>query len=294
MIRASTVLHYLDSSYIPARLSLCEGSAEQLRVAVRRFDAWLGRPANLSDLTAGTVTSYLRAELQTLSAETVKRRRGALLSIWTDAADAGLIEPPPRRLPTVRTAATVPTAWSLDEMAAIVAACRRVPGRWEGCPAALCWHLGVSVLWDSACRIGSLLAARVADVDLDRSTWHVPAAAIKGRHADRLFRLHAETTSLIRESVTDWPAREMLFPFPHGRRQVWSHLRRILDDAGLPTTRRDLFHKLRRSAESHAAASLGSAAAAELVGHSEAVARKSYVAPDVARQASLADVLPRI
>lgn len=293
MIRATTVLHYIDAVYVPPRLCLCEGSAEQLRVAVRRLDAWLGRPALVTDLTPGIVLSHLRAELDRLSAATVKRRRAALLAIWHDAAEHGLVEPPPRRLPGIRTADRVPDAWTTAEMGCLIAACRQAPGTWEGVPAGLCWHIGVLVLWDTAARLGSLLAARVADVDLERGTWHVSARNLKGRRADRQFRLHPETVGLIHQSVTDWPPREMLFPFPFGRRQIWRHFRHILEDADLPSTRRDLFHKLRRSAESHAAASLGIAAAAEMVGHSEQVARRSYVAPSIARQASLIDVLPR-
>ena len=295
MYRPTTLMEYLDATYIPARLELTEGSAEQLRVAVRRFSAWLGREATLADLDAPLLVSWLRAQRETLSPSTVNSRRGSILALWNDAADAGLVEPPPRRgVPKVREPLPVPEAFTLEEMARLVAACRCAPGRWSpGVPAGFCWEILVSLIWDTAVRIGSVLGARVDDVDRRRGTWLVPARHVKGRRADRLFRLHPDTVGLIAESVDDWPARERLFPFPFGRRQLWPHFSKILDDAGLPSTRRHKFHCLRRSSESHAAAVLGVAATAEIVGHSEAVARKHYIAPSIVGTQSLVDVLPR-
>lgn len=159
MYRAANLQDYLEATYIPARLALTEGSAEQLRVAVRRYSSWLGRPALLSDLDAPRLVSWLRAQGESLAPSTVNSRRADILAIWNDAADAGVVEPPPRR--------------------------------------------------------------------------------------------------------------------------------------GLPSGRRWKFHCLRRSSESHAAAVLGVAATAEIVGHSEAVARRHYIAPSVVQPKALIDVLPR-
>jgi integrase len=291
----TAIADYLQSVYLPPRLDLAAGSAEQLRIAIRRFSVWLGREAQLPDLAPDTLLAWMQAlRADGLAPATINSRRLSLLAIWNDAAERGLIPPPPRRLPRLRVPDRTPEAFTLDEMRRLMEACRRVPGLWGGVPAALCWQLAISVLWDTAARVGSLLAARMTDVDLERCLWHVPAEAVKGRRADRLFRLHPDTVALIRESVTDWPPRELLFPFPWGERQVWRHLGRILQDAELPTDRRHKFHCVRRSSESYAAAQIGIAGAAELVGHSEQVARRHYVCPRIAGQRALIDVLPRI
>ena len=244
----------------------------------------------MADLTHETVVSWLRHEVELHSPATANSRRAAILAIWREAAEHELV-PPPRKVPKANAPTRVPEAWTIEEVSRILEACRRVPGEWDGCPASTAWEVAISVLWDTACRLGSMLGARVVDVDLDRATWLVPAANIKGRRSDRLYRLHPDTVALIRGSLAE--PRDRLFPFPHKPDRVWYHLRKILVAAGLPTTQRDLFHKLRRSAESYAAAARGLAWAAQQVGHSEQVARRHYVAPSIVDTESLCDVLPR-
>jgi len=284
---------YLADTYIPARLDLSAGAAEQLQIACRLLDRWLGRPATLSDLSAKTLADWMRHLAETRAPRTVNAKRAAIVAIWNDAAAEGLVPPPPRRLPRLNEPARLPEAFSMADMARLMEACRRVKGSWGRVPASLYWHLAVSLIWDTAVRLGSLLDARLAEVDPDAGTWHVPAEHIKGRRGDRLFRLHPDTLALVAQSIELEPDRELLFPYPRRRRQVWTDFGAILEAAGLPSSRRHKFHCLRRTSESHAAAAAGVDYAAAAVGHTLAVAQKHYIAPAILPQPSLVDVLPR-
>jgi len=282
---------YLDH-YIDQRLDLSKLTAQQLAVSVRLLDRFAGASVRLTDLQRKTVIEWMRwlRDGPPPRSATVNSKRRAILTLWRHAAAAELIEPPPE-VPCLREPTRLPVAWSLDEVARILAACDRQTGRWEHVPTRMYWRLIVLLIWDTGCRIGEVLKAKLEEVDLQRRTWHVPAENTKGRRCDRLYRLHSETIDLIRRTVP--PSRKRLVPYPYRHRQIWVEFGEILRDAGLPDDRRHKFHALRRTAESYAAAARGIGWAAAAVGHSPAVARKSYVNPLVAPGPSLAEVLPR-
>jgi integrase len=147
------------------------------------------------------------------------------------------------------------------------------------------------MLWDTGCRLAELLMAKVSDVDLVAGNWFVCAENRKGRRRDRLYRLHPDTLALIRASLTH--PHEMVFPWPRCRRRIWKHLRGILLVAGLPTGPRRGFHCIRRTVESYAAAARGDQWAADAIGHSVEVARRSYISPAITGEHRLIDAIPR-
>ena len=119
----------------------------------------------------------------------------------------------------------------------------------------------------------------------------MPAEHRKGRRSDREYSLHPDTCELIRITLA-YP-RERLFPFPFNRRQIWIHLHKILHLANLPTGWRFGFHCLRRTTESYAANAKGIEWAADAIGHSVEVARRSYISPAIVVQHRLCDAIPR-
>lgn len=282
---------YLHQEYAPNRLDLTRGSLDQLAIAVRLLDRWRGREVAIADLSPRLLMDWLQHLAKLRAAATVNSKRGAILAIWNDAAEKGLCPPPPRRLPKRREPTRIPKAFNAEQINALLAVCAKQPGTWDGCPVSLCWIALVLMFWDTAPRIGQFLLAKLDSVDLADRTWHCPAETIKGRRADRLYRLHPQTVTVLRQ-VADFP-RQMLFPFPHDRRRIWEHFARLKQAAGLPAGREWQFHALRRTAESHAAKIMGIEWAAAAVGHSPAVARKSYISPLVYEPPALVDVLPR-
>lgn len=288
------MLHDLLAAYCRAR-TLAPGSRQQLAIATRQFERWYleyrGRPPRPADLDRDALHDWMDALNDTgRAAPTINSKRAALLSLANFAADAGLTEPT-RRVKRMTEGEDPPTAWSLAEFERLLWSARAEPGDWSGVPAGVCWEFGLLCIWDTGARFHELWAATTAHLNLTDGTWLVPATHRKGRRRGRLYHLAADTCAAIGATL-DTP-RERLWPFPYGRRQVWVHWDRILDRAGLPTGRRFKWHCVRRTAESHAAAERGPSWAAEAVGHTEAVARRHYLAPSIFKTPTLADCLPR-
>lgn len=282
---------YLQQEYAPKRLELTAGALEQLAISVRLLDRWHGQPVTFADLTLQLLMDWMRHLAETRTAATVNAKRGAILAIWNDAARNGLCQPLHRQLPKRREPTRIPKAFNADQINALLAVCAKQPGTWEGCPISLCWITLVLMFWDTAPRIGQFLQAKLDSIDLTNRTWHCPAETVKGRRADRLYRLHPQTVEVLGQAC-QYP-RQMLFPFPHDRRRIWELFASLKEAAGLPDGREWQFHALRRTAESHAAKIMGIEWAAAAVGHSPAVARKSYISPLIYEPPALVDVLPR-
>jgi integrase len=280
----------LLSDYLASRLDAGPCWRSQLSAAIAHLERHLGRPAETSDLTRPVILEWLRWLGGRLAPRSVNSYRTCLLALWGHAAGLGLASPP-YRLPRRKVPRRLPVVWTIEEVGRLLSACDLVEGFWGDVPARACWRMGLLILWDTGCRIGTLLKAKVADVHLDAGTWFVPAASIKGSSADRLFRLHAQTVGAVRETLRG--RRDLLLPFPACRRQVWRYFRRLLELAGLSADRSRMFHCLRRTSESYAAAVRGPAWAAAAVGHSLAVAEASYISPLIAPPPALIDALPR-
>jgi len=290
MIAAWTVRNYLDSRYVPEKLDMTSGSILQLHIAVALLDAWHASPVLLTDLSPSFLLAWMRCLGETRSAPTVNKKRSCVLALWRHAAEAGYCSAP-TRVAKQHEPRRVPTAWRIEDVGRLFAACDQLQGWWEGGPISFYWRLGLSLIWDTGCRITEVLLARVMDVDLAAGTWYVPAEHRKGRREDRLYTLHPDTVALVRQTLA-YPRRR-LFPFPYHRRQLWVHLHKLLLLAGLPIGRRYGFHCLRRTVESYAAKARGIEWAAEAIGHSVEVARRSYVSPAIVGEHRLIDAIPR-
>lgn len=267
-------------------------SFAQLGIAAGQFATWFAeeyeRPASIADLERATVHDWMDDLAEDLAAATVNTKRAQLLALWGEAAEQKLV-PPPWRVKRFDPGEEPPNAWSLDEFARLLHAAGDEPGGWDGIPAGLCWEMGLLLVYDTAARFGELWKARASDVNLEAGTWTVPARNTKTRRG----RIYPLTHSLaVLRSAAGVGERERLWPFPFGKRQSYVHWDRILARAGLPAGRRQKWHCLRRTAESHAAAAKGPRWAAEAVGHTEAVARRHYLSPTIVATPAVGSVLP--
>ena len=92
------------------------------------------------------------------------------------------------------------------------------------------------------------------------------------------------------------PDRELIWPWPHCRRTLFTHFRRICESAGLKPNRRgmDLFQRIRRSSISYAA-KCDLELARRLAGHSSVeMTRRHYIDERIAEAPSVVDVLPEL
>jgi integrase len=237
-----------DQMYRPLRLRGRSANTTRLYgCTIRAFGKWLGYLPTVDDLTDLTLSRYLDHRAATRSPYTAEKERTQLCSLWRFAADRGIVttrpEVPPAPLPD-----RVPRAWTLGELGAIYRAAAATRGRVGSVPAGVWYTALVSVLWETAERIGAVLACEPGD--FDGSHLHVRAEYRKGGKRDRVYRLSSRTCGLLREAC----GTKHLLEWPCSRTLLWAKYADVVARAGLGRGRHLSFHALRRSAASHYAA----------------------------------------
>lgn len=234
-----------DQMYRPLRLRGRSANTSRLYgCTIRAFGKWLGYPPTTDDLSDLTLSQYLDHRAAIRSPYTAEKERSQLCSLWRFAADRGIVatrpEVPPAPLPD-----RVPRAWTLQELGSIYRAAAATRGYVGPVPAGI-WHSAlVSVLWETAERIGAVLACRPED--FDGQHLHVRAEYRKGSKRDRVYRLSSRTASLVRQAR----GTNRLLEWPKSATLLWKHYADIVARAGLGRGRHLSFHALRRSAASH-------------------------------------------
>jgi integrase/recombinase XerD len=268
-------------------------TGHQYDVYLRFFDRYLERPALLTDLDDETVTAFLGWLKAGRSPATVNRARECILALWRWLARKRKVEqfPDVDRLQEYK---RVPEAWSAAQIAHLVETAyrgdwgKKAPEPIGGTPANLWWAGILLFVYDTGCRIGAVLAVRVADVNLDTGRVLVRAETQK-QHADQVFHLDPTTCAILREFAHG----DRLFPWQMCIGSLYGHFRRLLKAAGLPHGRRDKFHRIRRTAATMAELHVGRGVATVLLGHSSAEVTKSYVDTSMMPENRVAERLPR-
>jgi len=237
-----------DRMYRPLRLRGRSINTTRLYgCTIRAFAKWLGYTPTTDDLTDLTLSQYLDHRAAHRSPYTAEKERSQLCSLWRFAADRGIVttrpEVPPAPLPD-----RVPRAWTLGELGAIYRAAAATRGAVGSVPAGVWYSALVSVLWETAERIGAVMEC-LPD-DFDGSHLHVRAEYRKGGKRDRVYRLSSRTCGL----VTQARGANRLLEWPLSRTLLWAKYADVVARAGLGRGRHLSFHALRRSAASHYAA----------------------------------------
>jgi integrase len=176
----------------------------------------------------------------------------------------------------------LPIAWTMEEMGLILAACAATPGMVGEIPARMFWTALILLLFDTGLRLRAALSIERSNLDL-ATGWLCIAAETQKQKTEQRFQVSVQTTDAI---LAIWsPPRRLLFPWTRtGRRvRIWVCLGNILKRAGLPSGRRDKFHKFRRTTASHIAAAAGIDAASRQLGHSATDVTLRYIDPRIAR-----------
>lgn len=272
--------HLCESRYFPENPRISDSHTKaSYRRAAAALERALGRPALAGDLTDANVLRVMAAITASgRSPVTANHYRKSLCAIWTWCCRQGLLQrwPGVQRL---REPKRTPRAWTADELARIVDACKQTHGAIQGVPAPNYWLAYHAVAWDTGERTGAILKLQWEWLSDD--VLHVPAEARKGKRQDAVYRLEPDTLAqldLIRE-----PARKLIFPTGHVTSH-WKRYARILHLAGLPVERRNMPQKIRRSHASHLKAA-GGDPTASLQHSSDQVTRGHYLDPAICSDA---------
>lgn len=286
------LMEFFEQVYRQLRLiQATAGTIQQYQVAIGSFDRFLGRPATLNDLREEVVTAFMGAILKDgNSPVTANGKANYLKTLARFAKRKGKITDDLSDVQKLRAPRRLPTAWTLAEMEKLIHGCRQTEGRICGVPAPAWWVAFVLTAYDTGLRRRALLAMRFADLDFDQGILHVPAENMKTLVAQS-FKLHPQTIEALLASVP--PDRELVFPM-HFQIDTFNHrFKQVLMRAGLPFTRRDMAHKLRRTCASHIAAKMGVALAVKQLGHLDPSCINRYVDPTFTASHDLVNALPR-
>ena len=283
-----TLQKFFDDYYRPLKLRGRSPNTSRLYgCTLRAFSRWLGYAATLDDLTDLTISRYLEHRASERSPYTAEKDRAQLLALWRFAADRSMLRDrpcvPPAPLPE-----RVPVAWSVDQLQALMRAAAATRGYVGAVPAGIWYTALLSVLWESAERIGAILACEPGDFLPPVLT--VRAEYRKGGKRDRVYRLSPETCELVVKAC----GSRRLFEWPRCHTYLWGKYKEVVARAGLGHDRKVGFHQLRRSAASHYAALGGDAC--KLLDHSSPrITQRWYLDRRMTdREPPAFEVLPKI
>jgi integrase len=269
--------------------SRSERTKNLYNTTINTFERFLGRTAELSDLTDDTVGKFLYwFRQQGRAPASVNKERSNLLAIWRFACRKGYIQLWPDVQPEVDPE-RVPQAWTESEIRRLFLSIRREPGWIAGIRAADWWHALHLLAWDTGERITAIVSLRWCWVSLADATVLIPAEVRKGKRKDRLYRLSPDTVAAL--NAIRLPQRDLVLPWPLNRTYLWRRYEPILKRAGLPCDRRSKFHRMRRSVASHYEAAGGDAT--EFLGHSARKVTRAYLDPRIVGDRQASDVLFR-
>jgi integrase len=281
------LMTFFDDVYRPNRLfGKSDNTTRLYKISIRNFGRTIGKEPNIGDLTDANVRRHMeRMVADGRSKATANKDRAQLLTLWRYAFVKGRICRSPDVQPYPEPE-RVPVAWVADEMQRLLDAVSKTPGFYNDVPRSLFWRAIVLIALDTGERIGAIAQARWEWLSGNQILF--PAEARKGGRRDRLYRLSPETVDLI-EQIQKLSKGKVIFHFPFCSTSLWAHYREILNRAELPSGRRDLFHKLRRTTGSVAyAAGLD---AQDVLDHQQRRTTQRYLDPRFGRKAAPCDIL---
>ena len=255
-----------------------------------RFRDFLGREAELTDLEDVVISRFLAHRLDDPSRPvrrtTVLKDRVQLLAVANYAAKKRLI-PEFVTLKPMRAAGRLPEAYSVDDVAALLATCRQLPGLEADVPRAWWWETFLGVCVQTAGRKGEVERLTWANVDASRRVVLFLAETRKGKTRDLERGLSEPLAALLEQErrADDQP----VWPWELRPEMKYIRLKAICRRARVKYR---AFHAFRKTAASMVAKAGQSAQ--ELLDHDRAsTSEKHYLdARIVGRRVSAAEVLP--
>ena len=279
---------FFTDYYAPMRLRGAGSlrTARLYELCVRRFHEFTKTEPSLADLNNKTVSRFLAYRSVRVSPHSVERERNQLLAMWRLAHQLRLVEELPF-IPAATLPRKIPKAWTVPELNRLLAAAAEQPGFVGRSRAAVWWPALIHALFETAERIGAIMACRPGD--LDGQYLSVAAEYRKGGKDSRVYTLSPQTA----ERCCTIAGRERLFEWHRCPTHLWGHFNAITKRAGLYAPRLG-FHTLRRSAASHLKAAGGDPVA--LLGHADPRVTKRYLDPRITErgQPKPWEILPRL
>ena len=266
-------------------------SDRTIRIYQFTLSAWakfLGREPTLDDLDELPVAQFLAHRLRERSVATAAKDRCQLRALWEFAARRGLTNGRWPQIRPIRVPERVPQCWLTDEMQRLLEAASERQGSIGGVPAAAWWRAALLTCYDTGERIAGILSLEWRDVTPTGVT--IRAEGRKGQRRD-IYRPISQETYRAIEAIRE-PRRKVVFDWDRAYTNLWRHLGKICEAAGLPNDRASKFHRIRKTTASYAAAA--GLDAQRLLDHASPKTTRAYLDPRVVQQPAAPDVLPKV
>jgi integrase len=262
-----------------------------------RFRDYLGHEPTLDDIDDLVVAGFLRWRAVTphrgrkASAASVAKDKCQVTAISNWAAKKRLQRSDGRAveflsLPRSRKIKHAPQAYTVEEVSRLIKRAGRRQGDIGGQPAAWFWQTLIRAAWETAERIGALLALKWADVDVEAKCLLFRAETRKGRSEDLQRGISDALAEQLRSHAKE--PGERVWNWDREHTSLWPSMRILCRSAGVRGTG---FHKLRKASASYVALAGGDAT--EHLGHaSPDITRQHYLDPRITAPKRAVDYLP--
>jgi integrase len=290
----SPLAEFVEHCYLPQKIAVkSDKTREHYGQLVKKFTLALGRSPLIRDLTEEGICRMLRyLESCDLSPHTCKQRQHYAVALANFCSKHRIInwwvELPKYPAPDV-----LPTTWTVDEMKALFAACKRQEGRYCDVAAADWWRAFHCILWDCGERTSAVRAIQADWLNTETRVLAIPGPARKGGRKAAVYELTPQTIDAVTPllEVCRATERALVFAFPGCDATFYHHYRALLKSAGLPSGPRQGPQKIRRTFATFVELAGGSATEA-LMHSCRRVTVESYIDPTVVRKPAANLLLP--
>jgi integrase len=260
-----------------------------------RLRAFLGHEPTVLDLDDLVISRYLRARAtqswagKTVRPASVQKDKVMLQAVWNLAARKRWAKEFPE-LPRIKVSKSIPTgrAYTAADVAQMIRQARHRRGRTGGKLSCWWWSTLLYMAYCTGERATALLSLRWGELDLERRRVVFKGETRKGQTHDieRDFTEQLAGMMLPQRGQSD----EFVWNWDRARGSLWTSLKLLCRLAGVKYRG---FHGLRRTRASYAALAGGTAAATQVLDHSDPRLQERYVDSQICpTEQSSVDCLP--
>ena len=260
-----------------------------------RLRAFLGHEPTVNDLDDLVISRYLRWRAtqswrgKPVRPASVQKDKVMIQAVWNLAARKRWAKEFPE-LPRIKVAKSIPTgrAYTAEDVATLIRHAKHRKGRTGGKPSAWWWPTLIYMAYCTGERATALLSLRWAEVDIDRRRVRFLGETRKGQTHD----IERDFTEQLAKMLTPQRGQpdDLVWHWDRSPKSLWTSLKLLCRLSGVKYRG---FHGLRRTRASYAALAGGTAAATQVLDHSDPKLQERYVDPTICpTEQSSVDCLP--
>jgi integrase len=272
-------------------------TAALYRMLLDRLRAFLGHEPTVADLDDLVISRYLRWRAtqswrgKPVRPASVQKDKVMLQAVWNLAARKRWAKEFPE-LPRIKVAKTIATgrAYTAEDVAKLIRHSRHRRGTTGGVPSAWWWPTLLYMAYCTGERATALLSLRWSEVDIERRRVRFLGETRKGQTHDIERDFTAQLAGML--VLHKGQPEDLVWHWDRARGSLWTSLKLICKLTGVKYRG---FHGLRRTRASYAALKGGTAAATQVLDHSDPNLQQLYVDSIICpTEQSSVDCLPPI